>query len=184
MNWNELNKVIQNCHKCNLSQARTHVVIGQGNKKADLLIVGEGPGKNEDLQGEPFVGKAGQLLDKILEAVQLSRSEVYITNIVKCRPPDNRDPKTEEKESCLPYLRAQFLLIRPKIILCLGRIAAQTLIDPSFKITKQHGEWFEKKNVYMMATFHPAALLRDPSRKRAVWEDMQKLKAKYDELKS
>jgi DNA polymerase len=183
MDWRDLTEAIKNCHKCSLASSRNNVVIGDGNIEADLLIVGEGPGRNEDLEGKPFVGKAGQLLDKILEAINLSRDEVYITNIVKCRPPNNRDPLSEEKEACLPYLRAQFLLIRPKIILCLGRIAAQTLIEPNFKITKQHGQWFEKKNTFMMATFHPAALLRDSSRKRSVWEDMQKLKQKYDELR-
>ncbi len=182
MDWNELNEAIKGCSKCVLANDRNNVVIGDGNKEANLLIVGEGPGKNEDLKGKPFVGRAGQLLDKILQAIDLSREEVYITNIVKCRPPNNRDPLSEEKESCLPYLRAQFLLIRPKIILCLGRIAAQTLIEPNFKITKQHGQWYDKKGVSMMATFHPAALLRDPSRKKSVWEDVQKLKQKYDEI--
>lgn len=182
MDWEELTEVISHCTKCSLSQERTNVVIGAGDKNADILVVGEGPGKNEDLQGEPFVGKAGQLLDKILAAIELSREEVYITNIVKCRPPGNRNPLAEEQNLCLPYLRQQFLLIKPKIILCLGRIAAQAIIESDFKITKQHGSWHERKGIFMIATYHPAALLRDPSRKRKTWEDMQKLKKKYDEI--
>lgn len=184
MNWQELNETISNCHLCSLAKERTNVVIGSGNQDADLLIVSEGPGHNEDLQGKPFVGKAGQLLDKILAAIDLTRNDVYLTNIVKCRPPNNRDPFADEKEACLPYLRQQFLLIKPKIILCLGRVAAQAIIEPDFKITKQHGQWVERKDCFLIATFHPAALLRDPRRKKDTWEDMQKVRDKYIEIHS
>jgi DNA polymerase len=184
MDWKYLVKELESCQRCPLSKTRTNVVIGSGNKSSDILIVGEGPGYNEDIKGEAFVGKAGQLLDKILHAVELSRDNVYITNIVKCRPPDNRDPLNEEKETCLPFLRKQFLLIKPRITLCLGRVAAQTLIEPDFKITKSHGEWYEKKGYLFIATYHPAALLRDPSKKKDTWEDMKKFKVKYDELKN
>ena len=145
--------------------------------------MGEGPGENEDLQGEPFVGRGGQLLDKLLAAVDLDRkSNIYITNIVKCRPPQNRDPRPEEQEACIGWLRNQFALIRPKILVCLGRIAGQKLIKPDLKITKEHGIFFEKGGTLMMATLHPAALLRNPAQKPAAFEDYLKLREKIDEL--
>lgn len=181
--WNELQDACMSCQKCGLCETRQHVVFGVGNPKAQVMFVGEGPGENEDLQGEPFVGRGGQLLDKMLAAVDLDRkTNVYITNIVKCRPPQNRDPQPQEQEACLPWLRAQTALIRPKIIVCLGRIAAMKLIRPDFKITKEHGIFFEKAGVAMMATLHPAALLRNPAAKPGALQDMLALRAKMEEL--
>ena len=181
--WSELEAACKSCRKCGLCETRHHVVFGVGNPHADILFVGEGPGENEDLQGEPFVGRAGQLLDKMLAAVDLDRTrDIYITNIVKCRPPKNRDPKPEEQEACIGYLRNQFALLRPKILVCLGRIAAMKLIKPDIKITKEHGIFFEKGETLMMATLHPAALLRNPAQKPAAFEDYLKLREKIDEL--
>jgi len=147
--------------------------------------VGEGPGENEDLQGEPFVGAGGQLLDKYLAAVDLDRrTNIYIANIVKCRPPQNRDPLQEEQEACMDWLRNQTALLRPKIIVCLGRIAAMRIIKPDFKITREHGQFFKKGNIYMTATLHPAALLRNPAQKPAAFDDFLKLRDKIDELQA
>lgn len=184
LTWEELESACKSCHKCKLAETRTNVVFGVGNRNADVLFIGEGPGENEDLQGEPFVGRGGQLLDKMLAAVDLDRhSNIYIANIVKCRPPKNRDPEQEEQEACLNWLRAQVSLIRPKIIVCLGRVAAMKLIKPDIKITKEHGIFFEKSGVLMMGTLHPAALLRNPNNKPAAFEDFLKLRQKLDELK-
>ncbi len=159
------------------------MVFGVGNKDAKVLFIGEGPGENEDLQGEPFVGRSGQLLDKMLTAVDLDRhTNIYIANIVKCRPPQNRDPLQEEQDLCIEWLRNQVALIRPKIIVCLGRIAAMKLIKPDMKITKEHGIFFEKNGVLMMATLHPAALLRNPNNKPAAFDDFIKLRDKMNEL--
>ena len=181
--WEELYNECKACQKCELCKTRTNVVVGVGNPKADIMFIGEGPGENEDLQGEPFVGRAGKLLDKMLAAVDLDRNEnIYIANIVKCRPPKNRDPLPEEQEACIDWLRNQVMIMRPKIIVCLGRIAAMKLIKPDMKITKEHGIFFEKNGVLMMATLHPAALLRNPSNKPAAFEDFLKLRAKIDEL--
>ncbi len=183
LNWSELEKAVNECKKCELYKMRNNIVMGDGDKKADLLIISEAPGKQEDLTGKPFVGKSGLLLDKILASVDLKRDEIYLANIVKCRPPNNRNPKESERQLCLPYLRNQFALIKPKIIVCLGRVSAQTIIEPSFKITKQRGIWYERKNCLIIATYHPAALLRDSTKKRDVWEDFKNIKSKYDELK-
>lgn len=181
--WNELEETCLSCQKCGLWETRNHVVFGVGNPKAKVMFVGEGPGENEDLQGEPFVGRGGQLLDKMLAAVDLDRkTNIYITNIVKCRPPHNRDPLPQEQEACIGYLRNQFALLRPKILVCLGRIAAMKLIKPDIKITKEHGIFFEKGDTLMMATLHPAALLRNPAQKPAAFEDYLNLRAKIDEL--
>lgn len=182
-NWEELQESCENCRKCGLCETRHNVVFGVGNPQAKVLFVGEGPGENEDLQGEPFVGRGGQLLDKFLAAVDLDRRKnIYIANIVKCRPPKNRDPLPEEQEACIPWLRNQFALLRPKIIVCLGRIAGMKIIKPGLKITKEHGIFFEKGGVLMMATLHPAALLRNPNQKPAAFEDFLKLREKIDEL--
>ncbi len=171
------------CKKCGLCASRNHVVFGVGNAQAKVMLVGEGPGEHEDLEGEPFVGRGGQLLDKLLAAVDLDRRlNVYITNIVKCRPPKNRDPLPEEQEACLPWLRRQFAVIRPKIVVCLGRVAAMKMIKPDIKITKEHGQFVEKIGVWMMATLHPAALLRNPSQKPGAFEDFLALREKIDEL--
>ena len=181
--WDELNFNCLLCEKCELSRTRSNVVFGVGNKNADVLFIGEGPGENEDLQGEPFVGRGGKLLDKMLNAVDLDRNvNIYIANIVKCRPPKNRDPKPQEQEACIGWLRNQVALIKPKIIVCLGRIAAMRLIKPDFRVTKEHGVFFERGGVIMMGTFHPAAVLRNPTQKPAAFEDFLKLRDKINEL--
>ena len=165
-NLNELYEKCAGCRACPLSETRTNCVFGTGNPHADLMFVGEAPGEQEDLSGTPFVGRAGQLLDKFLYAVDIPREDVYIANILKCRPPKNRDPLPAEEDACIEYLREQVRLIRPKIIVCLGRISAMRLIKPDFKITKEHGQWFEKGQFLMTAVYHPALLLRDPVAKR------------------
>lgn len=181
--WEALENACLDCTKCGLCETRTNVVFGVGNRNSKVLFIGEGPGQNEDLQGEPFVGRGGQLLDKMLAAVDLSREKnIYIANIVKCRPPQNRDPFPEEQEACLNWLRNQVALLKPKIIVCLGRIAAMKLMDPQIKITKEHGVFIEKNGVLMMATLHPAALLRNPNNKPAAFEDFLALRKKIDEL--
>jgi DNA polymerase len=171
------------CQKCALGATRTNLVFGTGNPNAELMFVGEAPGEQEDLSGIPFVGRAGQLLDKFLYAVDIERKDVYIANILKCRPPKNRNPLPEEEEACMGYLREQVKLIRPKVIVCLGRISAMKLIKPDFKITQEHGQWFEKGNFLMTAVYHPAALLRDPRKKEDMLEDMKRIKQKLDELR-
>ena len=183
-NFEELRENCLNCRRCGLCETRTNVVVGVGNPRSKVMFIGEGPGENEDLQGEPFVGRGGQLLDKMLAAVDLDRkTNVYIANIVKCRPPKNRDPLPEEQEACITWLRNQVALIRPKIIVCLGRIAAMRIIKPDMKITREHGQFFEKNGTLMMATLHPAALLRNPNQKPAAFEDFLKLREKIDELR-
>ncbi len=182
-NFEDLKKDCLSCAKCGLCATRTNVVFGVGNENADIMFVGEGPGENEDLQGEPFVGKAGQLLDKYLEVIGLSRREnIYIANIVKCRPPGNRDPETIEQDACMDWLRCQTRLIKPKIIVCLGRIAAQKLISEDFKVTRQHWEFIKKGNILFMGTYHPAALLRNPNNKPDALSDFQNLRDKINEL--
>ena len=182
-NWQDLETACLSCQKCGLCQGRRQVVFGVGNPRAQVMFVGEGPGENEDLQGEPFVGRGGQLLDKYLAAVDLDRrTNVYIANIVKCRPPQNRDPLNTEQDACIDYLRSQVALIRPKIIICLGRISACRIIKPDFKITKEHGQWFEKNGVWMTALFHPAAILRDPRRRPETFEDLKVIQAKILEV--
>ena len=179
----ELRDACLACRRCELARTRTNVVFGVGNPDARVLFIGEGPGENEDLQGEPFVGRGGQLLDRMLDAVDLSRREnIYIANIVKCRPPHNRDPLPEEQESCIGWLRAQTKLLSPRIIVCLGRISAMKLIKPDFKVTREHGAWFEKGGIQFMGTFHPAALLRNPNNKPAAMEDFFGLREKIKEL--
>jgi DNA polymerase len=168
--------------KCDLYKTRHNVVFGKGDINTNLMFIGEGPGEQEDLTGTPFVGKSGQLFDKILKAIDITREEIYIANIVKCRPPKNRNPLEKEKKSCLPYLRHQVKLIHPKIIVCLGRVSAQCIIDKNFKITKEHGKWVDRKGYSLIATYHPSALLRDPSKKRDAWEDFKKIKEKYIEI--
>ena len=183
LNWNELEQACLSCQKCPLAETRHKVAFGVGPRDAEVMLIGEGPGENEDLQGEPFVGRGGQLLDEMLEIIDLDRkTNVYIANIVKCRPPQNRDPLNTEQDACIGYLRNQVALIRPKIILCLGRISAMRLIKEDFKITKEHGQWFEKAGVQMMALFHPAAILRDPRRRPETFEDLKKVQAKIREI--
>lgn len=182
LDWEELNRVCGSCTRCGLCQTRHNVVFGVGPKDADILFVGEGPGEQEDLQGIPFVGPAGQLLDDMLSIIDLSRDNCYIANIVKCRPPRNRDPLETEQEACIGYLRNQVALIRPKIIVCLGRIAAQKLIDPEFRITRQHGQWLERSGVWLGATYHPSALLRDVSKRPEAFSDLLSLREKIREV--
>jgi len=170
------------CDACALSKTRTNVVFGVGNEHAALMFVGEAPGENEDKTGIPFVGAAGQLFDKYLISVGIKREDVYICNILKCRPPKNRDPKPEEEDACMPHLREQVKAISPKIIVCLGRIAAMRLIDADFKITRDHGKWYEKGGFMMCAVYHPSALLRDTSKREDMLKDMMDIKKRYDEV--
>ena len=171
--WEALEQECRQCRGCSLCEKRRHVVFDTGSRSAAVMLVGEGPGATEDEQGIPFVGKAGQFLDDMLEIIGLDRTRVYISNIVKCRPPGNRDPLTVEQDACIGFLRRQTALLRPKIIVCLGRIAAMQIIKPDFKITKEHGQWFERGGVRMMAMYHPSALLRDPSRRPETFNDLK-----------
>lgn len=177
----ELHNICSSCTKCELHKTRTNCVFGTGNPQAKLMFVGEAPGEKEDLSGTPFVGAAGKLLDKYLAAVGIAREDVYIANILKCRPPKNRDPLPAEEDACIGYLREQVKIIRPKIIACLGRISAKRLIKEDFKITEEHGKWFERGDYTMCAVYHPAALLRDPRKKEAMLLDMQRIKEKLEE---
>ena len=174
--WEILRQECLECRKCGLCETRTNVVFGSGDPHADLMFIGEGPGETEDLMGQPFVGRSGKLLDSFIQSIGYSREQVFIANIVKCRPPRNRDPKPEETELCLEYLRRQIELINPKLIVCLGRISAARMIAPDIKVTKQHGEVFEKDGFRYMATFHPAAILRNPNQKPQALDDFQKIK--------
>lgn len=177
-----LQAACSSCRKCSLGETRTHSVFGAGNSDAALMFVGEAPGEQEDKSGIPFVGAAGKLLDKYLFAVGIPREDVYIANILKCRPPKNRDPNPDEEAACMDFLRGQVRIIQPSLIVCLGRIAAMKLIKPDFRITAEHGIWFEKKGLSICALFHPSALLRDPRKKEAMLEDMKILKKKYDDI--
>ena len=176
MTWDELEKTCGECTACALHETRTNCVFGVGNRDARLMFVGEAPGEKEDLSGIPFVGAAGQLLDKYLTAVDIERDDVYIANILKCRPPKNRDPLPEEQDKCIGYLREQVRLIKPEIIVCLGRIAALRLIKPDYRITAEHGQFVKKGQFMMTAVYHPAALLRDPRKKEDMYRDMKKIK--------
>ena len=180
--WEALKQECMACHACALADTRTNVVFGVGAADAEILLIGEGPGQNEDEQGVPFVGRAGQLLDDMLEIIGLDRTKVYIANIVKCRPPQNRDPLNVEQDACIGYLRRQTALLRPKIIVCLGRIAAKAIIKEDFKITQEHGQWFQRGGVQMTAIYHPAALLRDVSKRPETFEDLKSIQAKVREL--
>lgn len=182
LNWEDLESRCSACHDCILGNSRTNLVFGTGNRNADLMFVGEAPGEQEDLTGIPFVGKAGQLLDRYLYAVGIPRESVYIANILKCRPPHNRDPLPEEEDACIGHLREQVKLIDPKIIVCLGRISAMRLIKPDFRITKEHGIFVRKGKYLMTAVYHPSALLRDPSKKEDMMLDMERIKEQLDGL--
>ena len=181
--WENLKSKCITCTKCDLHKTRTNVVFGMGNPNSNVMFIGEGPGEQEDLQGLPFVGRSGKLLDKMLQAVDLDRNKnIYIANIVKCRPPQNRDPLPQEQDCCIDWLRNQTILMKPKIIVCLGRIAAMKIINPNIKITKQHGEFVEKNGILMMATLHPAALLRNPTQKPAAFQDFLDLREKIKQV--
>lgn len=181
-NWEDLKNDCMSCEQCDLCKTRTNLVFGDGNKNAEVLFIGEGPGEQEDLQGKPFVGRSGQLLDKMMLAVGLDRSKIFIANIVKCRPPKNRDPLPEEQEKCIVWLREQVRIMQPKIIVCLGRISGMKIIKPDLKITKEHGQWFEKGGVLMMAMLHPAAILRNPNNKPEAFNDFLILRDKILEI--
>lgn len=170
------------CQACGLRQGCTQVVISRGRPQSRVMLVGEGPGANEDRLGQPFVGAAGQLLDKILNAAELPQEDVYITNVIKCRPPGNRLPKSDETKSCLPWLERQIELISPRLLVCLGALAGQTLIDPNLRITRDRGKWHKYRGIDIVATYHPAALLRDSALKRPVWEDFKVIRDYYRNL--
>jgi len=173
----DLGRIALACTKCKLAGTRTQVVYGVGNPNADLMFIGEAPGRDEDLQGEPFVGRAGQLLTDIIKAMKLTRDDVYITNVVKCRPPDNRNPDPDELESCRPYIRRQVELIKPRVIVTLGKFALQSLLERSYSIMATRGQWLEYEGIKLMPTLHPAYLLRTPAAKKDVWQDMKKVMA-------
>lgn len=183
MDWQTLENTCAQCVRCGLCETRKHVVFGVGERNADILFIGEGPGEQEDLQGEPFVGPAGKLLDDMLCIIDLDRRRnCYIANIVKCRPPQNRDPLETEQDACMDYLRNQVALIKPKIIVCLGRIAAKRLIREDYRITKEHGQWTEKNGVWMTAVYHPSALLRDVSKRPETFTDLLSIREKMQAL--
>ena len=182
LDWQDLKAQCMSCTNCGLCKTRHNVVFGVGPKNADIMFIGEGPGEQEDIQGEPFVGAAGKLLDDMLSIIDLSRDNCYIANIVKCRPPGNRDPKDEEQDACIGFLRNQVALIQPKIIVCLGRIAAMRIIRPDYRITKEHGIWVQKNGIWMTAFYHPSALLRDLSKRPETFEDLLSLRDKYRDL--
>lgn len=179
LDWEELRGRCTACTRCDLCQTRHNVVFGEGIRDSDIMFIGEGPGEQEDLTGRPFVGPAGKLLDDMLRIIDLDRNEnCYIANIVKCRPPRNRDPREEEQEACIAYLRNQVALVKPKVIVCLGRIAATRLITPDYRITREHGRWVNKNGVWMTAIYHPSALLRDVSKRPETFSDLLSIRAK------
>ena len=181
-NWEELKQACLSCQKCRLYQGRNHVVFGIGSETAEIMLIGEGPGEQEDLQGIPFVGPAGKLLDDMLSIIDLDRTNVYIANIVKCRPPHNRDPQEDEQDACVDFLRRQVALIQPKIIICLGRIAAKRIIDPDYRITREHGTWICRNGVWITAIYHPSALLRDKEKRPETFEDLLSVRDKIREV--
>lgn len=179
----ELENSIIGCEKCKLCKQRNNIVFGCGNKDADIMFIGEGPGADEDIQGQPFVGRAGKLMNMAFQGVGIKREEVYIANIVKCRPPNNRNPETDEVEACLNYLRNQVVLVKPKVIVLLGSVALKNILGKEYGITSARGKWIEKNGIYYMPTFHPAALLRDDAKKIDFWKDLKLVKKKAEELK-
>ena len=181
LDWENLEQTCRTCTACGLCTTRNHMVFGVGNREADVMFVGEGPGEQEDQQGEPFVGAAGKLLDDMMAIIDLDRTNCYIANIVKCRPPHNRDPQEDEQDACIGYLRNQAALIRPKIIVCLGRIAAKRLISDDFRITREHGRWVQRNGIWMTALYHPSALLRDVTKRPETFEDLLSLRTKIRE---
>lgn len=180
--WDELKNTCLQCQKCSLCSTRQNVVFGVGKQNADIMFIGEGPGEQEDLQGEPFVGAAGKLLDDMLSIIDVNRTNCYIANIVKCRPPMNRDPKDEEQDACIAYLHKQIELVNPAIIVCLGRIAAKRILDPDYRITKDHGKWLCRNGVWMTAIYHPSALLRDPTKRPETFDDLLSIRQKLRDV--
>lgn len=184
LNWEELEKQTLECVRCGLCQTRNKVVFGVGSKTADIMFIGEGPGEQEDLKGEPFVGPAGKLLDDMLSIIDLNRENCYIANIVKCRPPHNKDPLDLEQEACINFLRNQVALVKPKIIVCLGRIAAKRIIEPDYRITRDHGSWIIRNGIWITAIYHPSALLRDLSKRPETFEDLLYIRKKMIEVQA
>lgn len=181
-NWEDLEKSIINCNKCKLCQERTNIVFAEGNKQADIMLIGEGPGADEDREGYPFVGKAGQLMNKAFDGLNIDRQKLYIANIVKCRPPKNRVPEDDEATACLDYLRNQVLLVKPKIIVLLGSTALKNILGQEYGITSSRGKWIERKQILYMPTWHPAALLRDEAKKIEFWKDLKEVVKKAQEM--
>lgn len=181
-NWEELESTCNACTGCTLCQTRHNVVFGVGNREADIMFIGEGPGEQEDLQGIPFVGPAGQLLDQMLSIIDIDRTNCYIANIVKCRPPRNRDPEEAEQNACIDYLRNQIALVNPKVIVCLGRIAAKRMIDADFRITRDHGTWKQMGSFWVTAIYHPSALLRDLNKRPETFDDLLSIREKLSKL--
>ena len=181
-NWETLKTECLNCRRCGLCETLHHVVFGVGPQDAEVLFIGEGPGEQEDLKGEPFVGRGGKLLDDMLELIDLDRTKIYIGNMVKCRPPKNRDPLETEQMACAEWLQRQIALLQPKIIVCLGRISAMKFIKPDFRITKEHGQWFDIDGRRVMALYHPAALLRDPNKRPETFDDLKRLQAEIHSI--
>ena len=184
VDWNRLLSDIEACRACPLREGCSRTVPGEGDRSARLMFIGEGPGADEDRLGRPFVGRAGQLLTRMIEAIGKTREEVYICNVVKCRPPNNRNPEPDEAQACLNYLRAQVALVRPKVVVLLGKVACRYTLQQEISVMRQHGQWFERKGVWFMPTFHPSALLRDPSKQREAWDDFQKVRAKLSEIQA
>jgi DNA polymerase len=183
-NWEELEAEVKGCKKCKLCNARKNIVFGTGNKNADIMFIGEGPGTDEDIKGEPFVGKAGQLMNKAFEALEIEREDVYIANIVKCRAPQNKNPEQDEVKACMDYLRNQVILVKPRIIVLLGSVALKNILGEEYSITNSRGEWLERKGIWYIPTFHPVALLRDEAKKIDFWRDLKQIKQKMEELKN
>ena len=183
LSWEMIERQIANCRRCGLCQQRHSIVLGEGNRSADIMLVGEAPGADEDAQGRPFVGKAGQLLDKMFLSIDMRREELYITNVVKCRPPGNRTPQDDEAEACLPILRMQYALIKPRIVVCLGATATRHVYDREARITRVRGQCLEKNGTLFLPTYHPAALLRDETKKKDVWADLQSIARTYAAMK-
>lgn len=181
-NWEELEDIVKQCRKCRLCENRKNVVFGVGNREADIMFIGEGPGADEDTQGEPFVGKAGKLMNMAFDMLGIKREEVYIANIVKCRPPNNRNPQDDEAESCLDYLRNQVILVKPKIIVLLGSVALKNILGKEYGITASRGKWLERKGILYMPTWHPAALLRDENKKIDFIKDLKQVIKRYNEI--
>lgn len=181
-NWEELEEVVKQCRKCRLCETRKNVVFGVGNREADIMFIGEGPGADEDAQGEPFVGKAGKLMNMAFDMLGVKREEVYIANIVKCRPPNNRNPQDNEAENCLDYLRNQVILVKPKIIVLLGSVALKNVLGKEYGITASRGKWLERKGILYMPTWHPAALLRDENKKIDFIKDLKQVIKRYNEI--
>jgi len=184
VSWAQLEAEIADCGKCRLCETRTNVVPGEGDPNARLMFIGEGPGRDEDLQGRPFVGRSGELLTRMIAAIGMERGQVYICNIVKCRPPQNRNPEPDEAAACMNYLRGQFALVRPKVVVLLGKVACRYVLKEEISVMRDHGKWFERKGTWFMPTYHPSALLRDPSKKREAWDDFQKIRDKLSEIEA